>query len=152
MKTDGIQPYIYFLASAVFCYGFLLVLINGYYHYTYLEFLDNGRKDLIVRLGFLAYATGYLYFPTVLVPIIVLTWFSKRIQDLKGKAIWLYSLSAVLVVGLLFYTSAIDSLIYGKKENWILGLILIGLTIPIYWNKDLFIRIKRQHTTKPKLH
>ena len=71
---------------------------------------------------------------------------------IKTKTIWIYSLSAVLIVGLLFYTNIIDNLIFGAKENWILGLALIGLTIPIYWNKEILKRFKRQHTTKPKLH
>ncbi len=152
MKTKNIQSYIYFLASVIFCYGFLLVLINGYYHYTYLEFLDMKRKDLIVRLGFLSYIFGSLYFPTVLVPIIFLTWSSMKTQGLNGKSIWFYSLSAIFFVGLLFYTQKIEDFIYMEKESWFLGLVLIGLAMSLYWNKYLLKRIKTQHTTKDKEH
>ncbi|WP_420551961.1 hypothetical protein [Tenacibaculum aiptasiae] len=73
MKKDNLQPYFFFLASAIFSFGFLIVLINGYYHYTYQEFISANRKDLIVRLGFLSYATGFIYYPTVIIPIALIT-------------------------------------------------------------------------------
>ncbi len=142
MRINDFQPYIYFVASTILCYGYLLVLVNGYYHYNYLEFLEIGRKDLIARLGFLAYTTGFVYYSMVLIPVCVLTWLSNRQRILKARAIWIHSVSAVLIIGLLFYLNIIDRLIYGTKENWILGLALIGLSIPLYWNNRLLKKIK----------
>lgn len=137
MKKDNLQPFFFFLASAIFCFGFLIVLINGYYLYTYQEFINTGRKDLIVRLVFLSNTTGLIYYPTVIIPIALITWIAKSKQNLKGKVIWLSSTIAIIFIGILFYTNTINNLISLSKGKLIFGLFIIGLSIPIYWNKEL---------------
>lgn len=147
MEKNNRQAYFYFAASLIFSYGFLLVLINGYYHYNYLHFLDIGRKDLIARLGFLTYVNGFIFYPTVIIPIIGLTLFSQRQQRIQLKFSWLYSLAATTVIGILLYTETIDGFLYRRMEYWVLGLLLMTFSIPLFWSERLLNKIKRNKTT-----
>ena len=56
-----------FISSVIFGFGFLIVLVNGYYHFNYLRFNEIGRKDLIARLGFLSYIVGSLFYPVSII-------------------------------------------------------------------------------------
>ncbi|SDL82614.1 hypothetical protein SAMN05421823_108209 [Catalinimonas alkaloidigena] len=134
MTQENFQPYLFFLASLVFSYSFLLVLVNGYEQYTSLVLLEEGREDLIVRLGFIAFATGVLYYPLVLIPVLLLTWLSKKHQRLAGSAVWFYSLMAVLLVGALYYTHRLDVFLAPRRASWELGIVGMILATALYWN------------------
>lgn len=134
---DEYYPWIYFGFASLFSIGYLLLLINGYYHYKYLEFISIGRSDLVSRLGFIAHTTGFLLFPTVILPIIILTLISQKRKQQKSKENWLFSFLGISIVGVLFYTGLIDNLIYGSVEKWIVGIILIVLSIILVVNKTI---------------
>jgi hypothetical protein len=105
------------------------------------KFLHIGRKDLIARLGFMASAVGYLFYPVSLLPVAFLTWRSTKIQNITRPA-WPFSLSGLVLVGACFYTDRLDGILYVRMENWSIGLLMIFVSVALFWNKRLLKSIK----------
>ncbi|MEO0789893.1 MAG: hypothetical protein AAFY36_14585 [Bacteroidota bacterium] len=113
------------LAGVIFSMGYLALLVNGYYQIVYREFIGAGRHDLVVRLGFLSYSFGMLFYPTSLIALGALL-FGKRSGRLKGF-LEEYALisSGLIIVGLAFYSSASLDFLFGPKEKWFIGFVLL---------------------------
>lgn len=141
-QKDKHQPTYYLIGSLLFCLGYLLIIIDVYYQSTYSKFIENGRTDLIERLGFLTFATGITYYPFVIVPIFILTWASKRSQKIETKSVWIGSAYGVIIIGLLFYMRVIAQLMFLIKYNLVVGILLIGLSVILFWNLLLSKKIK----------
>ncbi len=123
------------LISMFFGFGYLMIIVNGYYHFKYLEFLRIGRKDLIVRLGFLSHTNGVLFYPTSIIWLAIIFWFKN---NQKGKNLLkklFMSLIGLLIPAILFYGNIELNILFGTKEKWIIGLILINVVIFILMRK-----------------
>lgn len=113
----------------IFGMGFLIFIINGYYHFNFIKFQINGRTDLIARLGFLAHITGFLFYPSsIIIYLFINSYFSKKWRENKISTI-LFSILGLLGPAILFYGEVFTKIFMGPKEKWILGLILIVISI-----------------------
>jgi hypothetical protein len=125
-----------FLSGIVFGFGYLMLLINGYYHLKYVEFIQIRRQDLIVRLGFLSYATGFLFYPTSIIVNGILVWI---VNGRKRKGILRkisFSFLGLIVPGIVFYGKFGSDVLFGPKEKWMIGILLIAISIYILLKKE----------------
>lgn len=133
MKQDLKAKTLLLLASSVFCLGFLITIVDGYYEYNYYHFIDIGRKDLIARLGFLSWATGFLYYPTILVLLLLISWILKWTKKNLIRKQWVYILAPAILTGVLFYTHSVDFLLMEDIRYWRIGLTMMVIAIATYW-------------------
>jgi len=138
---DDYQPYIYFIATIGFCLGYLLFVIDGYYHFKYIEFGYIGRKDLIARLGVLAHAIGFMFYPASLIFVAFMTLKSTKSQNIKAPT-WPFSLLGVILVGACFYTGRLDSILFIRMEYWLVGVVLMMVAALLFWNKIFLNRLR----------
>lgn len=132
MKQNLTYKILLGLASTVFCIGFLISIVDGYYDYNYYHFIDIGRKDLIARLGFLSWSTGFIYYPFVIILILLTSLILKRTDKNIIEKQWLYLLATAILIGILFYTHSIDFILMEDTRFWKLGVILIGTSVLTY--------------------
>jgi uncharacterized membrane protein YgdD (TMEM256/DUF423 family) len=121
------------IASTVFCVGFLMSIVDGYYEYYYYHFIEIGRKDLIARLGFLSWTTGLIYYPLVIVILLLTSYLLERNEAHILRKQWIHLTVPALLVGILFYSHSIDIIIMKDMRFWRIGLSLMGLSILTYW-------------------
>ena len=123
------ESFYLFVSGVIFGTGFLMLIINGYYHFKSIEFTLIGREDLIARLGFLSYVTGFIFYPTSIIFIEIVIWvFNKRKRNgMLRKSI--YAILGLLIPGILFYGGSKLPFLFGSKEKWIVGILLIALAI-----------------------
>lgn len=141
MKTSVKYKIFIGLASTVFCVGFLISLVNGYHDFNYHHFMEIGRKDLIARLGFLSWTAGFIYYPSVIIILLITSAILKRTGKNIIESQWIYLVTPAFLIGLLFYTHSIDFIIMGGKRYWTLGLIVMILGVLTYWLSHI-LRIK----------
>lgn len=134
--------YLIFIWAFLFSVGYTIILVNGYYQYYYYSYIESGRQDLTVRLFFLSYVFGFLYYPTVILPILLLNWLTKNKFDIVSKLSWLYAILGVVICGLLFYSHVLDVLIYGFRHSWCFGLFLVAVSIYVLTSKSLRKKFK----------
>jgi hypothetical protein len=132
MKQNLTYKILLGLASTVFCIGFLISIVGGYYECNYNHFIDIGRADLIARLGFLSWTTGFLYYPLVIIVNLLTSFILKRTNKNIVKKQWIYLLAPAFLIGLLFYTHSIDFIVMEDIRFWRMGLILIGTSVLTY--------------------
>lgn len=133
------------LASTVFCIGFLILIVDGYYEYNYYHFIEIGRKDLIARLGFLSWATGFIYYPLVIIILLFTSLLLKRTKTNIIPKQWVYIISPAFLVGLLFYTHSIDFMFLQNIGFWRIGLVLLVFPLLIY---PIFLRVRKRTNRK----
>lgn len=124
--------------SILFCFGFLLILINVHYLYKYYEFVNINRKDLLARLPFISNTTGFIFYPLVLVLFIIISYFLTKNGNNSFKSTFLNLLIGGLLVGALFYGRVLGNLVYGTSISIVIGvvLLLISLLMIIISNKS----------------
>ncbi|WP_109437042.1 hypothetical protein [Aquimarina sp. AU119] len=129
-----------FVSGIIFGFGYLMLLVNGYYHLKSIEFFQEERQDLLVRLGFLSYAIGMLFYPTSVILNGIILWLvneRKRNEIFRKLA---FSILGLIIPGILFYGEFGLDILFGTKEKWIIGILLITLSI--------FIPAKRRLKTQ----
>ena len=107
--------------SMLFCIGYLLVLINSYYSYSYYSFSEIDRVDLIARLPFMSNTTGFLYYPLVILIFIVFSLFIKN-KIHSFKIIFLMLVIGFVFIGLLFYSRVCGNLVFGNIWSILFGI------------------------------
>ncbi len=129
-----------FFSGIAFGFGYLMVLINGYYHLKSIEFIQIGREDLIARLGYLAYSIGFIFYPTSIILTGIIIWIINKRRG-KGMLIKLsFSVFGLIVPGILFYGDIGLDILFGPKEKWIIGVVLIILSAFILLKKRMIIK------------
>lgn len=139
-KTAKNNENFYFLISGIiFGIGYLMLIINGYYHFKSIEFIQIGRQDLIARLGFLSYANGIIFYPTSIILIGIIIWIinQRKRNGIRRKLI--FAILGLIIPGILFYGKFKLDLLFGPKEKWIIGIVLIALSIFILKKKTIKI-------------
>jgi len=117
--------------SILFCFGFILVIINAYYLYNYQDLVEIKRQDLIARLPFMSNTTGFLFYPLVIIPLSILSFMIKK-EIGSFKTAFFMSLIGVVIVGILFYSKLIGNLVYGDITSVLIGLFLIVVSSFMY--------------------
>ncbi len=139
-KSSKQNEKIFYLAGGIiFGIGYLMLIINGYYHYKSVEFIQIGRQDLIARLGFLSFANGIIFYPTSIILITIIIWMINK-RGLRGmlrKS--LFAILGLVLPGIFFYSGLKLNILFGPKEKWIMGIALIAISILILKNKSLKI-------------
>ena len=119
------------LSSFLFSVGYLVTLINIYYQFKYQLLIEN-RVDLIARLGFMSYTTGFIFYPCVLIPIGILSWsFKNKFNSFKEN--FFSSTIGVLILAVVFYTKLIGNLVFGNILSVVSGLVLIILSVILFY-------------------
>lgn len=144
MKQNQTYKILLGIASSIFCLGFIILIVDGYYHYNYYHFIEIDRKDLIARLGFLSWTTGFFSYPFIIIFIGLTSIILKRTGKQIVERQWLYLITPAIFIGLLFYTHSIDFILMKDTEFWKLGAILSVASIFTFF---VFLKIKQK-----KLH
>ncbi|MAN26610.1 MULTISPECIES: hypothetical protein [Mesonia] len=119
------------LSGFLFSVGYLVTLINIYYQFKYQLLIEN-RVDLIARLGFMSYTTGFIFYPCVLIPIGILSWsFKNKFNSFKGN--FFSSTIGVLILAVAFYTKLVGNLVFGNILSVVSGLVLIILSVILFY-------------------
>jgi hypothetical protein len=139
---EKLQPFFYFFACAIACIFFVNLFTAIYYEFELQRVMAMGRKDLIARIGILAYLCSDLFFPISFVPISFLTLLSMKQQNLNHWTIILGALTGVFLVTVIFFSNKILILRF-TRDTILFNLIwLLVLLIFLYWNKNILQFLK----------
>lgn len=128
------------IVGMLFGFGYLLLLVNGYYHVKYIKILELERRDLIVRLGFLSHTIGILLYPTAIVVLGGIIWLRNK-YEIKIFMKELFSCCLGLsITGILYYGNIELGILFKLKEGWIVGIILICISIRVLLKRKIMVK------------
>ena len=120
------------IISIIFCFGYVLTLINTYYYFKYENLNEIGREDLISRLVFMSNTTGFIFYPLVIIPVFSINYFLMK-EKKNYLTMLLSSLIGILTVAGLFYSKVLGNLVYGTKISIVFGVILILISSIVFY-------------------
>lgn len=127
-KSKGLVKFL--LSSVLFGFGYIIVLVNGYYYCKYYEFIQIGRKDLIVRLDFLSYAIGSIFYPSSLLVYSSLIWTFNRKNNSSIIKKVLLAILGLSLPGTLFYLDLpVIHILFGSEERIVYGIVIVIISI-----------------------